>query len=139
VVSSCHTAPTPLVPDSLVSAIQDDGREHTYDVAWQNTRMVVDLIEREAFDELEDVALHLSARLHRLENARADNMSDRATAKTVSMLEQRTSLRSNEENRAVLSDSATRALQTFDDGDFASAKHYVLEVLVIARWLSDQQ
>ena len=137
-LSSC-TPTTPLVPESLVTSIQNDGREYTYDVAWQNTRLVVDIIEREAFDELEDIALQLSARLHRLEKARAENMADRATARTVRQLEDQVSQRSKSDNLGVLYDSANKAVEFFDEGDFTSAKGYALEVLVIARWLSDQQ
>ena len=137
-LSSCTPA-TPLVPESLVTTIENDGREYTYDVAWQNTRLVVDIIEREAFDELEDVALQLSARLHRLEKARAENMADRGTARTVSRLEEQVSLRSTSENLDHLHDSANEALEFFDEGDFGTAKGYALEVLVIARWLSGQQ
>jgi hypothetical protein len=138
-VSGCTMAPTPLVSDDVVASIQADGREYTYDVAWQNTRLVVDLVERHAYEELDDVALHLSARLHRLENARADNMADRATAKTVSSLEEGAQSRTREENRAVLVDSATKALVAFDDGDFRAAKTYALDVFVIARWFTHQQ
>lgn len=137
-LSSC-TPTTPLVPESLVTSIQADGREYTYDVAWQNTRLVVDIIEREAFDELEDIALQLSARLHRLEKARAENMADRQTARTVRQLEDQVNQRSESDNLDVLYDSANKALEFFDEGDFTSAKGYALEVLVIARWLSDQQ
>ena len=137
-LSSC-TPTTPLVPESLVTSIQNDGREYTYDVAWQNTRLVVDIIEREAFDELEDIALQLSARLHRLEKARAENMADRQTARTVRQLEDQVSQRSQSDNLDVLYDSANKAVAFFDEGDFQTAKGYALEVLVIARWLSDQQ
>ena len=137
-LSSC-TPTTPLVPESLVTSIQADGREYTYDVAWQNTRLVVDIIEREALDELEDIALQLSARLHRLEKARAENMADRQTARTVSRLEEQVNQRSESDNLDVLYDSANKALEFFDEGDFTSAKNYALEVLVIARWLSNQQ
>ena len=137
-ISSC-TPTTPLVPEHLVTSIQADGREYTYDVAWQNTRLVVDTIEREAFDELEDVALQLSARLHRLEKARAENMSDRATARTVRRLEDQVFQRSTSDNLDVLYNSAKKALEFFDEGDFGTAKNYALEVLVIARGLSNRQ
>ena len=137
-LSSCAPT-TPLVPDSLVTSIQNDGREYTYDVAWQNTRLVVDIIEREAFHELEDVALQLTARLHRLEKARAENMSDRGTARSLRQLEEQVFQRDQSENLDVLYDSANQALVLFDEGDFQTAKNHALEVLVIARWLSKQQ
>jgi hypothetical protein len=137
-VSSCTPSP-PLVPESLVMSIQDDGRERTYDLAWQNTRLLVELIERESYRELDVVALELSARLHRLENGRARNMSDSKTTKTLSTLDEEAKSRTTAENLAVLSDSAHRALVLFDDGDFTTAKYCALEVLVIARWLGDQQ
>lgn len=137
-LSSCSPT-TPLVPESLVTSIAEDGREYTYDVAWQNTRLVADIIEREAFHDLEDVALQLAARLHRLERARAENMSDRATARTLSRFEEQVSRRNLSENMEALRNSANKALEIFDEGDFSTAKNYSLEVLVIARWLSDQQ
>jgi len=137
-LSAC-TPTTPLVPQELVTAIEQDGRERTYDLAWQNTRLVIDIVEREAFDELEPVALELSARLHRLERARAGNMADRTTARTVTQIERDTTARSTAGNIEALVESAHKALITFDEGDFPAAKYHALEVLVIARWLSGQQ
>jgi len=133
------TSPTPLLPDSLVASIQEDGREHTYDLAWQNSRLAVDLVEREDYAQLAVVALELTARLHRLETARAENMGDLATARTVAALEEGVTSRKAAENGEILSDSATKVLAMFDIGDFTTAKTHALEVLVIARWLADQQ
>jgi hypothetical protein len=131
------TTTTPLVPEDLVLSIQEDGREFTYDVAWQNTRLLVTLIEDEALLEAEPLALELSARLHRLEKARAEDMSDRATARTITRLTDLVESRSGQDNLEQASSMAAEALEKFDEGDFQAAKTAALEVLVIVRWLLD--
>jgi hypothetical protein len=133
------TDTTPLVPEDLVASIQEDGREHTYDVAWQNTRLLVSLLDDEAFHEAEALALELSARLHRLEKARAEDMSDRATASTITRLEDGVVSRSRQDNLEQASTAAAQTLELFDEGDFEAAKTAALEVLVIVRSLLDGQ
>ncbi len=139
-LSGCTaTDTTPLVPEDLVLSIQEDGREFTYDVAWQNTRLLVALLDNEALLEAEPLALELSARLHRLEKARAENMSDRATTRSLTRLENVVESRSRQDNLQQASLSAREALELFDEGDFQAAKTAALEVLVIVRWLLDGQ
>ena len=133
------TDTTPLVPEDLVVSIQEDGREFTYDVAWQNTRLLVALIDDEALEEAEPLALQLSARLHRLVKGRAEDMSDRATATTIMRLEDAVTSRSSQDNLEHASFMAGVALELFDEGDFQEAKTAVLEVLVIVRSLLDGQ
>jgi hypothetical protein len=137
-LTACSPA-TPLVPDTLVSSIDDDGRMRTYDLAWQNTRLVVELVERQTYSDLEDVALELSARLHRLSTGRASPMADRSTAQTLRQFDAQAQSTSLEDNRAALSDSASRALIAFDEGDFDTAKNHALEVVALSRWLASQQ
>ncbi len=139
-LASCTTtSTTPLVPENLVVSIQEDGREHTYDVAWQNTRLLVALLDDEALHEAEPLALELTARLHRLEKARAEDMSDRATARTITRLEDGVVSRSRQDNLEQASTAAAQTLELFDEGDFQAAKTGALEVLVIVRWLLDGQ
>ena len=137
-LSGC-TAAAPLVPDDVVAFIHDEGRMRTYDVGWQNTRMVAVLAEEEAFDDLELLALELSARLHRLENGRAGNMSDRQTARVLADISEVVSSRTPDQNRDVLSEKAQETIRHFDEGDFGAAKRAALEVLVTSRWLNEQQ
>jgi hypothetical protein len=134
-LTSCTPTTTPLVPQEMVVSIQEDGREHTYDVAWQNTRLLVALLDDEAFQEAKPLALELTARLHRLEKARAEDMSDRATARAITRFEETAESRTRYNNLERVSSAAEEALERFDEGDFQAAKAAALEVLVILRVL----
>ena len=124
-----------LIPPAMVQDIEADGREWTYDVAWQNTRMVSHLVATKQLDSLTDEALILTARLHRLEMARAQPMADRRTARIVERLEATVAQRGSEHNRDRLREITPLLEDIFDRGDFAEAKRLSLEVLVIARSL----
>ena len=133
------TPTTGLVPESMVTSIHDEGRMRTYDVGWQNTRLAAVLAEEQAFDELHDLALELSARLHRLEKGRAGNMSDRHTTKILADISDAVDSRTPHQNRETIVAKAHETLWHFDEGDFGAAKRSALEVLVTSRWLIDQQ
>jgi hypothetical protein len=135
-VSGC-ASPGPLIPTEIHQEIQADGREWTYDVAWQNTRMLAYSVENELLDDLTDQALILTARLHRLDTGRAGAMADRKTARALTQLEQRVQERSVRENTTRLSVITPQLQEFFDEGDFAGAKRLALEVLVISRLLDD--
>ena len=130
---------TPLVPDDMVTSIHDEGRMRTYDVGWQNTRMAAVLADEQAFEELEPLALKLSARLHRLEKGRAANMSDRQTSRLLADISDAVNSRTPDQNRDVVVAKAQETLEYFDEGDFGAAKRSALEVLVTSRWLNEQQ
>lgn len=126
-----------LIPTEVYEEINADSREWTYDVAWQNTRMLSFSVVNDELADLTDQALVLTARLHRLETARADAMANRATARAVADLEVTVGGRSVEENHTRLGALAPQIEVLFDAGDFAGAKLLVLEVVVISRWLEN--
>jgi hypothetical protein len=126
----------PLIPSEVYQDINADGREWTYDVAWQNTRALTYSIETDQLSDLAEQALVLTARLHRLETARADAMVDGKTARALAALEESVNARSLGDNTARLRVIAPALEGFFDEGDFADAKLLALEVLVISRWLA---
>jgi hypothetical protein len=138
VLSGC-TSYEPLVPDEVFAEISSDGREWTYDVAWQNTRMLSDSIDRGDFSDLTDQVVILTARLHRLETATPSALADRRTHQRLQTFSDHVATRSREDNLALLAASAAALQEYFDEGDFGMAKQHALEVLAIARWLDSSR
>ena len=139
ITSTGCTSYQPLVPESLVEEISADGREWTYDVAWQNTRYLTKLVDTSNWSELETHAIVLTARLHRLETARASQMADGRTARVLAEALRDATIRTTEANTNRLSTLAPAIEESFDRGDFAEAKKLALEVLVISRVLGHSQ
>lgn len=137
-VTGC-ASPPPLVPQSVVDTVTEEGRERTYDLAWQNTRQLVVLVEAGTLDQAEPVALELAARLHRLENGEAGNLSDRATARSMARFVQEAAARTREQNTISLGLAASTTQEHFDAGDFERAKQHSLEVLATIRVLRDEK
>ena len=131
-VSGCST-PSALIPEDVVQTVAEEGRMHSYDVAWQNTRMLNDAILRGDDDGVAEQVVVLTARLHRLETGSASPMADRRTAGAIEDYLEQAGERSVEANRDALAHSAKALQDAFDEGDFALAKRYSLEVFALAR------
>lgn len=129
-LTSC-SPPTPIIPDDIVAIVDDEGRMRTYDLAWQNTRMLNDAVARGDDAAVAEQVVVLTARLHRLETASAGSMADWRTAGAIEDFLEQARERSPEANRERLAASAKALQDAFDEGDFPLAKHYCLEVFAL--------
>jgi hypothetical protein len=127
---ACSPA-SPLIPADVVEMVAEEGRMHSYDVAWQNTRMLNDAIARDDGVAIAEQIVVLTARLHRLETASASSMADRKTAQTLENLLEQARGRSAEENTEAMAMSALALQDAFDVGNFALAKQHALEVFAL--------
>jgi hypothetical protein len=136
--SGCQ-ANTAIVPPSVFEQVNADGREWTYDTAWQNIRALNQKLEGEEIDTISDDALFITSQMERLERGKAGPMRSGATARLVEDFVTSAQLRSFDENVQHLKVAGLKLQDTFDEGDFPSAKVHALEVHVVARTLHREQ
>ena len=125
-------ASEPLVAPAISKQVNDDGREHTYDTAWQNIRKLNADVQAGVVSGLAEDSLFIASQMDRLESGRAGSLGDRRTAELVEAIAAETAGRSPEAQREAIA-SAAQALQNrFDAGDFAAARDFALEAHLIA-------
>ena len=74
--SGCQAA-EPIVPREVYQKVNDDGREWTYDTAWQNIRKLNADLEAGKLDTLSEDALFITSQMERLETGKATNLGSR--------------------------------------------------------------
>jgi hypothetical protein len=134
-VAGCQ-ASEPLVPRFVYEKVNDDGREHTYDTAWQNIRKLnADLPDENSSSIAED-SLFIASQMDRLERGTAGSLGSSSVSTLMDAVSEEAAVRSEEENfRTIV--AVSQALQdSFDAGDFAPARDYALEVHAIARFMA---
>jgi hypothetical protein len=104
----------------------------TYDLAWQHTRMLEDMMKRDRFDSLESEALLTLARVHRLAAGVAGPLSDRTTASRVDQLREQASTMAPNDIKTNLENTTSALIRAFDAGDFLEAERHALRVLIFA-------
>ena len=129
--SGCQAA-EPIVPREVYQKVNDDGREWTYDTAWQNIRKLNADLEAGKLDSLSEDALFITSQMERLETGKATNLGSRWARDIVTEV-----TRQREEDAVIVTRELvqTRALElqeAFDAGDFRSAKKIALEVALLA-------
>ncbi len=86
--SGCQAA-EPLVPREVYQKVNDDGREWTYDTAWQNIRQLNADLEAGKFDTLSEDALFITSQMERLETGKATNLGTRWALEVVTEMSER--------------------------------------------------
>ena len=133
--SSCQ-AHEPFIPAEVHEQVNDDGREWTYDTAWQNIRKLNADLSREDYEDIAQESLFIVSQMERLDRGWASAMSSRDTADIVEEIEAQAAERTAEENLTQLTVAAQWLQDSFDNGDFSSATRSAIEVAVIAQLLS---
>ena len=126
-------ASEPLVPPAVSQQVNDDGREHTYDTAWQNIRKLNADIQAGDVSGLAKDSLFIASQMDRLESGRAGSLGNRHTAELVELVAAETASRTTDANRQAIASAAQSLQDSFDFGNFATARDFALEVHVIAR------
>jgi len=67
--SGCQSS-EPLVPREIYQQVNDDGREWTYDTAWQNIRALNADLDASELSELSEQALFIASQMERLEKGK---------------------------------------------------------------------
>jgi len=89
-------ASEPLVAPAISKQVNDDGREHTYDTAWQNIRKLNADFQAGVVSGLAEDSLFIASQMDRLESGRAGSLGDRRTAELVEAIAAETAGRSPE-------------------------------------------
>lgn len=130
--SGCQSS-EPLVPREIYQQVNDDGREWTYDTAWQNIRKLNADLESGELSTVADDALLITSQMERLTTGRATALNRSWATALVEKVSREAETRSLELNIREARQTALRLQDTFDAGDFASAQEAALEVHVITR------
>ena len=130
--SGCQ-ASEPLVPREVYEQVNDDGREWTYDTAWQNIRQLNADIEAGTISTIEPQALFIASQMERLETGKAGAMSSPVYTKLIESEIEKSAQLTKEQNFDELRRHGQALQDSFDDGDFDSAKNHALLVVALAR------
>jgi hypothetical protein len=131
-VSGCQPS-EPLVPREVYQQVNDDGREWTYDTAWQNIRKLNADLEAGEFSTVAGDALFITSQMERLETGKATALNRSWARALVERVSEETKTRSLELNLRRAEETALHLQDTFDAGDFTRAQEAALEVHVIVR------
>ena len=136
--SGCQSS-EPVVPEEIYEKVNNDGREWTYDTAWQNIRMLNVDLERGELETITEDALFIVSQMERLEKAKATAMTGSETAQLMEQVNSEAATLSPEANLNAARLSAQRLQDAFDAGDFLTAKEAALEVYVISQRLGQTE
>jgi len=134
-VSSCY-APDSLVPENIFEKVNNDGREWTYDTAWQNIRMLNAELEKRAFENIPNSALLIASQMERLEKGKAGPLTSR---KYLELIDETIEIaRGNDQsgNHRKLTTLGMKLQNEFDQGNFESAKVLALEIYAVSTLLA---
>ena len=135
VTSGCQ-ASEPLVPKEIYQQVNDDGREWTYDTAWQNIRKLNADLDASELSELSEQALFIASQMERLEKGKAGPLRDSSVVSIIERVAEETKSRSTELNLREAQGRALRLQESFDAGDFLGAKEAAVEIHVITSRLN---
>ena len=133
--SGCQSS-EPVVPEDIYERVNNDGREWTYDTAWQNIRGLNADLERGDLATVSEDALFVVSQMERLETAKATAMTSPAIATLIEQLANEAAARTVDANVTAARVAAQRLQDAFDEGDFLTAKKAALEVYTISQRLS---
>jgi hypothetical protein len=138
VLASGCQASEPVVPQEIYQQVNDDGREWTYDTAWQNIRKLNADLEQGDPATLSGDALFITSQMERLERGKAGPLTNYSTSREINRITADAANRTPAANFEMVRALALRLQDSFDAGDFPTAKVYALEVHVILKALETE-
>ena len=87
--SGCQSS-EPLVPREIYQQVNDDGREWTYDTAWQNIRKLNADLEGGELTTVAEDALFITSQLERLEKGKAGPLTDSSVVSVIEKVSEET-------------------------------------------------
>ena len=124
-----------IVPADIFQMVNEQGRERTYDLLWQDVRRLEGALERGEQSNFEDQALIILSRINRLAEGRASAMNHDRFSKVLTNAAQETVALSEPARSRLLLETARALRAAFDAGDFVEAQNLALEALAEARAL----
>jgi hypothetical protein len=130
--SGCQSS-EPLVPQEIYQQVNDDGREWTYDTAWQNIRALNADLDASELNELSEQALFIASQMERLEKGKATSLTSSWARTLVEEISNDAGDMSQQSALTAAREAGLRLQDAFDGGDFLSAQEAALEVHVLTR------
>ena len=134
--SGCQSSES-LVPRDISQQVNEDGREWTYDTAWQNIRALNADIAAGDISTIDSQALLIASQMERLEKGKASSLSSSTYARILEAERHKAEERTEEENLQELIILARAIQESFDDGDFESAKNQAIAFYGLAQSFSN--
>ena len=125
----------PIVPSEISTMVNDQGRERTYDLAWQDIRRFEGALRRGENADYGAQALVILSRMNRLAEGKAGGLKDTASREYLDLARQTAAGRDAADLRKILEREAVLLRESFDVGDFRSAQSHALQALGLARAL----
>ena len=135
--SGCQSS-EPLVPREIYQQVNDDGREWTYDTAWQNIRALNADLDASELNELSEQALFIASQMERLEKGKATSLTSSWARTLVEEISNDAGDMSQQSALTAAREAGLRLQDAFDGGDFLSAQEAALEVHVLTREVSPE-
>ena len=130
--SGCQSS-EPLVPREFFQQVKADGREWTYVTAWQNIRALNADLEAGDVSTIPSQSLFIASQMERLEKGKASSMSASANAHRMEAEAHKASEQSAMSKLEELQKQGQALQESFDAGDFESAKHHALALHALAQ------
>lgn len=118
----------PLLPRSVYEKVNADGREWTYDTAWQNIRKVNAHLADDALETVGDEALFIASQMERLETGKAGSLGSSEVTALVDEVTRIAQGQDRTKNLRNARELGQKLQERFDAGDFASAKTYAISL-----------
>ncbi|MGY9124699.1 MAG: hypothetical protein ACKVI0_06325, partial [Actinomycetales bacterium] len=110
------------MPKAISTMVNEQGRERTYDLAWQDIRRFEGALVRGETSDFSAQALLILSRMNRLAEGKAGGLSDMSSRDALDQAENEASLVDQLEIRQILRGHAALVRESFDAGDFDSAQ-----------------
>lgn len=126
--TGCSTTPS-LVAGDVVDMANEQGRERTYDLLWQDIRRFEGALERGEsanFDEQIEVIL---SRINRLAEGKASRLREGRYREVVNAAAREAAALNASAGQQLLHETATKIRNAFDAGKFSVAQELALQAL----------
>ena len=123
------TVGEPIVAEEIAQMVNEQGRERTYDLVWQDIRRFEGALEREEPQSFDDQALIILSRINRLAEGKASAMKNDRFQEILLAAEEEASMLTAPEQHKLLYETAVRLRKAFDAGAFADAQKQALTAL----------
>lgn len=127
-LTGCSLGP-PIVPPDISAIVNEQGRERTYDLVWQDIRRFEGALERGESADFNSQALIILSRINRLAEGHASGMSEEGYRITLEAAKKAAAPLTSAERRQLLHETAIDIRIAFDAGRFTTAQEDALRAV----------
>ena len=117
------------MPAEIAEMVNEQGRERTYDLVWQDIRRFEGALERGESANLDEQALVILARLNRLAQGKTSGITANQYRTILEDAQRTASGLTPPARRKLLHRTATKTRIAFDAGRFSKAQEHALQAL----------